>query len=566
MAQGDMFGMKSAALISLVRDQGEDFEFYPTTEEIISALVADIKREDDEYSHKRFDSVLDIGAGNGKVLVALRDRAELRALHAIEKSTILCQQLDASILVVGTDFYEQSLLSKHVDIVFCNPPYSDFENWAIKIIRQSASAVVYLVLPVRWQSSIPIADAIRYRDADCATVGEFDFLNAEDRQARAKVHLLRITLHRDRHAKECDDAFERFFEEQFSHLVNKFKAPEKDEEAGEKDTSKFSHLVVGPSYIESLVSLYDADIAKVQKNFHLMSQLDADLLKEFNIKPPVVMACLKTRLAGLRSEYWSELFTHLNTVTDRLTSASRRKLLDTLHKHVHVDFTLSNIYAVMIWVIKNSNMYIDSQLIDTYELMVDKCNVQMYKSNQKTWQENGWRYQDHITENSHYALDYRIVTHRIGGVKGKGSYSFERGLNENAANFLGDLLTLAKNLRFECDTKPSQLWRSNVENWKPGAAYEFFGYDRAGKEIMLFDVRAFLNGNLHLRLAQPFILALNVEHGRLKGWLRTREEAAEELKDAKAAEYFNTNLLISSNPMLLIGAPETHEDNAQEAA
>lgn len=552
--------MKTSALISLVTANGQDFEFYPTTDEIIDAMVADIKRPAEEYSRRDPDSVLDVGAGNGKVLIALRDRAGFRSLHAIEKSMTLCEQLAPEILIVGTDFAEQSLLSKHVDIVFCNPPYSEFEAWAVKIIRQSASKEIYLVLPRRWESSTVIADALRYRDTECVIVGEFDFEDAEDRRARAKVHLLRIAL---RDPRDGDDAFDRFFKEEFSHLIKKF-SDEKEPEGERKAENKFSSLVVGPSYVESLVSLYDCEILKIQNNFHLVSQLDAGLLKEFHIKPDTIMDCLKTRLSGLRSEYWQELFAHLDTVTNRLTSGSRRRLLDVLHRHVHVDFTQSNIYAVMIWIIKNSNIYIESQLIETYELMVDKCNVQLYKSNKKTWQDDRWRYRDDAPKNSHYALDYRIVTHRIGGVKGNGSFSFERGLDERAGDFLGDLLTLARNLGFNCLTNPAMLNRSGREHWTSGKVVEFYGHDKSGRDVTLIEVRAYLNGNLHLRLAKPFILALNVEHGRLKGWLHSREEAVEELGDAEAAKYYNTNMLLGSNPVLLLAGPP--EETVEQAA
>lgn len=538
------------ALVERLCAHGQDFEFYPTTDEIIAALASDItKRGDDEYRHGRYTSVLDIGAGNGKVLLALREMTELKDLHAIEKSSILCEQLPPDILIVGTDFAEQSLLSKHVDIVFSNPPYSEFEEWAVKIIRQSASALVYLVLPERWEKSTKIADALRFRKAKAAQVGQFDFLNAEDRAARARVHLLRVTLNRERHAKENDDAFERFFNEQFADLIGKFSTTEKP--GHDEKNERFAHLIVGPSYIESLLSLYDAELSNVQRNFDLVSKLDANLLREFNISPASVMACLKTRLSGLRSDYWHELFSHLDTVTNRLTSTSRKRLLEVLHRHVHVDFTLSNIYAVITWVIKNANLYIDSQLLETYELMVDKCNVVLYKSNQRAWQDDGWRYRSEPSKNTHYGLDYRIVTHRLGGMyHGYGSTE----LAEHAGEFIGDLLTLARNLGLHCATSVRLLSHSGRRDWVGGQAYEFYATDR-GKGILLFDVRAYKNGNLHLRLAKSFILALNVEHGRLKGWLQSREQAADELNDPAAAEYFHSNTLIGSNPQLLLAAP-----------
>lgn len=540
--------MKTSALIKRVAANGEDFEFYPTTDEIIAALVRDLGREGD-----RISSVLDVGAGNGKVLLALRALAGISDLHAIEKSPILCEQLPADVLIVGTDFAEQSLLSKHVDVTFSNPPYSEFEEWAVKIIRQSASTLVYLVLPERWEKSTKIADALRFRETICKRVGQFDFLSAEDRTARAKVHLLRVTLSKERyHSKENDDAFERFFNEQFADMIGKFAESAKTGSDERKD--RFTDLVVGPTYIESLVALYDAELANVQRNFDLVAKLDANLLREFNISPPTVMACLKTRLAGLRSEYWHELFSHLDTVTNRLTSGSRKRLLEVLHRHVHVDFTLTNIYAVIVWVIKNANGYINSQLLETYELMVDKCNVVLYKSNQRTWQDDGWRYGRHCTEprkNTHFGLDYRIVTHRLGGMEAH--YSGAE-LGESAADFIGDLLTLARNLGFHCETANGALARSSRRNWVGGQAYEFFAY-KQGQQIVLFDVRAYKNRNLHLRLAKPFIMALNVEHGRLKGWLHSSEEAADELNDPAAAQYFRANKLIPSNALLLLAAP-----------
>jgi len=42
------------------------------------------------------------------------------------------------------------------------------------------------------------------------TIGEFSFEDAEDRKARATVNLIRIEL-----STETDDAFDRFFDEQF---------------------------------------------------------------------------------------------------------------------------------------------------------------------------------------------------------------------------------------------------------------------------------------------------------------------------------------------------------------
>lgn len=89
--------------------------------------------------------------------------------------------------------------------------------------------------------------------------------------------------------------------------------------------------------------------------------------------------------------------------------------------------------------------------------------------------------------------------------------------------------------------------------WTRGEA-QTFDCLHAGKREALFTARAFDNGNLHLKLNQRFILALNVEHGRLRGWLKTPQDAAEELRDPSAAKHFRTHLQlpIPESPLALL--------------
>jgi hypothetical protein len=115
-------------------------------------------------------------------------------------------------------------------------------------------------------------------------------------------------------------------------------------------------------------------------------------------------------------------------------------------------------------------------------------------------------------------------------------------------------MTIGRNLGFRTEDFQRQCldYRGRRE-WRAGENRVFRCINMATKEnVEMFDVKAFKNGNLHLRLNQDFILALNVEHGRLKGWLRTAQEAAEELKDPKAAKYFNSTLKLGGSPTLLL--------------
>jgi hypothetical protein len=163
----------TTALLRIVKETGQDFEWYPTTKEIIDALVEDYSGGSEERREEKYrqtgryiprrdrTSVLDIGAGNGKVLKALAEAGIASDCYAIEKSIPLLASLPPDVVIVGTDFWEQSLYDKEAVITFSNPPYSEFEAWAERIITEAGSETIYLVLPVRWQHSIQIKGAIK---------------------------------------------------------------------------------------------------------------------------------------------------------------------------------------------------------------------------------------------------------------------------------------------------------------------------------------------------------------------------------------------------------------------
>ena len=577
-------------LVEDLKDAQQDHEFYPTTNEIITALARNIGlcERDDRNRRERyhsFESVLDIGAGNGKVLTALKEKCGFTELFAIEKASILCRQMPEEILIVGTEFNEQSLMSKPVDVVYCNPPYSHFEDWSTRIIRESAAKRIYLCIPQRWTGSTPIADAVKFRDATTSVIGSFDFEDAEDRAARAKVQLLCVRLP---DSADKDDAFDRWFNQQFAEVIGKFDhngnprcgkcghefepdddmARKKGEDAcyycpdcqstsdGKGGRNRFDSLVIGPNYPESLVQLYNAEMAGIQRNFQALGQLDVELMREFEILPARIMACLKARMKGLKNDYWMELFSHLDTITSRLTSKSRQELLNVLHKHVQVDFTVSNILEVVIWVIKNANTYLESQLVLLYEQMAEKANVLNYKSNKRVFTDNDWRYlrgwERSGTAPSNFKLDFRIVLACLGGCR---PHYGTVELAESAAQFMGDLMTIANNLGFRTENfQRHDFSHGKRRDWKPGEKREFHCIHKKKREL-LFDVRAFQNGNCHFRLNQDLMLALNVEYGRLKGWLRNPQQAAQELDNPKAVEYFNGNLQLGMGDVLMLAAP-----------
>ncbi len=514
--------MKTTELLRIVKSTEQDFEWYPTTNEIIAALVKDyrehphgVEREYRRYHHHSAVSVLDIGAGNGKVLAALRDAGIASDCYAIEKSIPLLACLPNDFVIVGTDFWEQSLYDKGAAITFSNPPYSEYEAWTERILMEAGSETIYLVIPKRWENSFRIKTALRGRKH--RIVGEFDFQNAEDRKARAKVHLIRVDN------TEKDDAFDAFFDAEFAELLANYSAPvEPDQE--DSRTPDPSELVDGNDLVTALVQLYRQDVARVQKSYNHLCGIDVSLLIELDVTISVIKAKLRNRLSELKKQYWKRVFDNLDRITNRLTNKNRDLMMTKIFAHQHVDFTVQNAYAIILWVIRNANDHIDDQVLTVYSKMVESANVINYRSNERVFSNQRWRYADEENPNSHYYLNFRIVLERVGGIA-RSEYSWQNrnGLGESAFDFLQDLLTVANNLGFKTHCSPrNHQWVSN------GLVTFYYNPDEGGIKTLL-TVRAFKNGNLHLMLANEFALSLNVEHGRLKGWVNNPREVMDEM-------------------------------------
>ena len=144
------------SLLADLKKEGEDFEFYPTSNEVINVLKKDIG----SMRFARSAKFLDIGAGNGKILDNFKDDFKC---FGIEKSQILSTILQEEFVLLGTDFMEQTLLDKKMDVIYSNPPYSLYAQWSKKIIMESYSKLVYLLIPSRWVENKELLACIENR-------------------------------------------------------------------------------------------------------------------------------------------------------------------------------------------------------------------------------------------------------------------------------------------------------------------------------------------------------------------------------------------------------------------
>ncbi|RZQ33190.1 DUF4942 domain-containing protein [Vibrio vulnificus] len=541
-------------LVSLLKQQQQDFEFYPTTSEIIATIRADIR---DHFSIREDDpirlSVLDCGSGDGRVLNNLTQGDK----YAIEKSQPLLSSYGADIFIVGTDFTQQTLIDKNVDILFSNPPYEQFEQWAYKIIMEANAACIYLVIPLRWTENDQISQAIKLRKANVTSLGQYDFFNA-DRSARAKVDVIRITLAQGyyRYSPSLSvDPFDLWFENHFKIDAQKCSQTQRDIErcVSNSLTAKVkgsSDVVKNDGLVNVLERFYQADMSELMDNYRKLSGLDPVLLKELNVEVSAVKGALKLKIQSHKSSYWQELFNNLTSITGRLCASAREGMLAKLQRHTHIDFTTSNAHAVALWVVKNANNYFDSQLIELVERMVSSANVVLYVSNQRTFKKEDWRYNRKPKDLSHYALDYRVVLTNMGGIVS--SYDAVNGLSKYAASFIDDIAVVAGNIGF--DTDGQERCRDFEWSSKKGQVFHYFNHETGQKEV-LFEVKAFLNGNLHVKMNQAFLCKLNVEFGRLKGWLKCAQDAVVELAltEEESLDAFRSNYMLTASKLDLLG-------------
>ena len=536
-------------LIKTLKENNEDFEFYPTTKEILSVVFKDIK----ESSF----SLLDIGAGNGNIFKMLEDMIPRNSegwpknsitKYAFEKSPILINSMAEDIFIIGTDFHQQTLIDKRVDVIFCNPPYSEYVQWTKKIIKEANSKYIYLIIPSRWKENKEILEALKLRVGDqkasYKTLGSFDFLNAE-RQARCNVDIVRIRLVSDDYRGTLiSDPFDIWFNETFK--INAEETKSYDYEENRKTKEKIKELTKGYNLIERLADLYLKDMEKLKVTYKQIEKLDPDILKEFEVNIAGIKSGLKLKIEGLKNFYWEELFDNLDKITEKLTSKSRRSMLETLRKHTTIDFSVSNAYAIVIWTIKNANKYIDQQLCDVYKGVTEPKNVINYKSNKKMV-EDDWRFSR--SEHTHYTLDYRIVCEKYNCFNSKtyGGYDYPNGLEKDIHDFLDDICTIGLNLGFNIVDKTHDF------EWLPGKE-KYFCYSSVGIGHTFMSVRAYKKGTVHIKFNQEFMKKFNIEAARLNRWVKSPHQMAEET-DLPVEEIINNygkNLKIGKSSIKLL--------------
>jgi len=578
--------------LKVLAAHGEDFEWYPTTEEILAKMNDDLhalfvkndlgrhcrnfNREkmfdcnsiynketmQDEYTYY-VHSILDVGAGDGRVFNALRGEnndIEVKRRYGIEIAKGQADDLIAKdVFIIGRDFFKTSLLDKAYSVIFSNPPYSKFVPWVEKLFEEANFGVMYLVLPSRWKEKIKPSCGIELYDTK--VVGSFDFLHA-DRKARAKVNLVRVThkqkevedryngekygSHIEYGSDDTPDSFERWITNNFGAF-----STEKDNYVHSCEYEQERALKLKGYGIGELVDDYGYEMTALLDAFKAFGRMPSRILEAFDMNRKSILEVIRNSIKGLKQRYWKAAFEKLDPIKSRLTRSTRNGLVYRMEEFYTLNFNEENIYSIVVWVINNFNRYTGEQILDVFDKLTNQECIKAYKSNI-----HGVRDDWHYSRNSDckgkpekYKLDYRIVTRCYK------SYRYDECV-------VDDFAVICRSLGFFI---PDSCCLDTSDNLK-GREQTF--YTVTGETA--FTARYYKNSNVHLKINKKIMLRFNVEAARLRHLINSHEDIMNEF-DVSAVEAFKlwtkpSLHLIGQGDIKLLGFSGGEEDTETKQA
>ena len=571
--QLDLYQASTSQIVKQLKNDGQDFEWYPTTNEMLNVVANDIHSCNFIGNGHSF---MDIGCGDGRVIEFMRNfkkttesnfRSDLPfgEFFGIEKSeTHLKNLIKSNVAVIGTDFWETSLLDKQTSVIFCNPPYSEYAQWMESILSNGFALSFYFIVPERWKNNENIEKALKRRDLRADVIFEGDFLNAE-RAARAKINIVRVASKRyyssfdsfrssenkvldkpnfihTRSSSSSEDPFNNWFDDLF-----KFDLDENEREKVEKASEACREVFVKSNNIQELADWYNKDLQEIQSNYNALSGLDPVLFKELGVNLETLKSAVRNRFKSLKNLYWNNFINYYEPIRTRLTQKKRGILREKLLNQTGtLDFTVKNMLYITELVIEKANDYLNEQITDFYRNLADLENIKMYKSNQKVFKSNyDWRYN---RENTPYKLECRIITTGVSE-----SYFAPRLCDVDER--LNDICIVLKSIGFNVQQK-----NHNFDDRVPfGEKLHYYEHNLTKGELEeAFEVKFFKNGNCHIKFRKDIMLALNVIVGRLLGWVTSAEQAADEMGenlDEVKQNWHKSDGLMITNKTQIIGLP-----------
>jgi len=544
--------------IQILRENNEEYEFYPTTSEIMEAMKKDIWAYSRKHRHSyhgckhdeevrirdweenrkkqerlEMDSILDIGAGDGRILSFFDDgKNYIRKKYGIEIARSQADDLiRKGIFIIGRNYYDVNLNDQFFSLIYSNPPFSDFVRWTNKLLMECNFSVLYLVLPVRWKNQEEITRELeRY---ETTVVGEFDFSKA-DREARGRVNLIRVNAkwkeikdggYRASHQETIENAFERWIRENIADFEEKPGLNWEEESKQE--------IALRQTPIEQLITDYETEKENLGNAFRAIGKLDSEIIKLLGQDKASMQEIIRKAISGLKSKYWKAAFGKLDPVRERMTQETMRKIFSSIEEFRTLDFNADNIYSIVIWIIDNCNIGILDQICEVFDKMTTPEYIENYKSN-KHWTKSNWRYTDSewkyrkLPPRWKLGLDYRIVV---------SAHSYHSYSHKPRYTVVDDFMVVCRNLGFPI-----------AKNCEPDYGLhqkEQMFYTEDGE--LAFSMR-FYRGNLnaHLKINKKLLMKFNVEVAKIRKWMSEPDDVAEEYNIPKdeAVQIWNSGVAL----------------------
>lgn len=556
--------MNTNSIVKTCKQQGMDDEFYPATDEIINCIVecldnpvikswterGEYDKEKQDYNlvtmyKYKYDSILDIGAGDGATLNKLADRIGIKVKKAIETNPMLMALWSKDISVVGCDFMQCTLWNKEADLVFCNPPFSHYSFWACKILEELTYCKdLVLVLPISWRSNKDIEQVIKIKELEVKTLmSDFNF-NKGERETRDDnfVDIIKVVIRvpseqeNERCNKKSDDKngyMKKMLTNTFKGLIEiekkgwREEQKEREERERVRDTELETSIASGDDYPTALYKIYLKDKESIMNLREALGSIKSELLAELKMKYSYIEDLILQKLSSLEVEYWEKIIAKFEPISTRLISKERRQL-EGFIRESGLDFTPSSIYHLAVCCINIVNSCLDNQILAVYDELVRGCDVYKYKSNEKVFINNEWETRSDPIKETHYKLTYRLVKEGFYYKHRGDDNSYYRHERKSGVQvFISDIKIIATNLGYKITNEPT----GQLGNWD-------LCYKKNDKLHVLVNYKIYKNGNLHLKFDTKFMDKLNVIKGKLEGWLHDQNDVMQEfnVKEAEAVQ------------------------------
>jgi hypothetical protein len=519
--------------IKTLETSNSDFEWYPTTDEIINKMKQDIftlfKKEilgtwrDNGFTSKGYDrkeccimSFLDVGAGDGRILNSFKNDKYLSIenKYGIELAQPFAEDLilKDDIFLIGRDFFRTSLIDKHYSVIFSNPPYTQYISWTVRLLQESNFILMYLVLPVRWENNQEIMIHLNHYNTE--KIGEYDFTHG-DRPARARVNLIRIMnkkLDKETRYSKDDDKDEDSFDRWVKNHIGNFENNET------KIAEEEKHLKIKEGAISDMIENYEYEMNSLLDAFKALVKLPSRIFNDLGLNKDKITKQLRENITKLKNTYWHFAFSKLNPIKKRLTHKTRQNLLNRMSEFETLDFNEDNIYSIILWVIKNFNKYTSEQILDVFDKLTKPDYIKAYKSNLH-WLKDDWRYNNWFMgkgKPEKYILDYRIVTH-----------CYVSKYDENDS-IIEDLKVICESLGYPVPDFQYTDYTQNGKLQEFTTRYIRENKNYTNKPEIAFTTRLYKNNNLHLKINEKIMLRFNVEVARLRNWINSPDDIARE--------------------------------------